>query len=116
MDNIAKYTNDKEIIIYKGYSLAQKKASAKYYYANKEKCIETSRRWAIEHKNERTDKERPEVCKTKRKIYNQQFYARQKLKQKEQQEQELKQEQSQEQSQEQPQEQPQEQQQPEKQI
>ena len=98
MDNTTNDTNEQIIIIYKGYSLAQKKASAKYYNANKEKCIERSRRWAIEHKNERIDKERPVVCKEKRKIYNQQFYARQKLKQKEQQEQEQKQEQEQEQT------------------
>ena len=84
MDNTTNDTTEKIIIIYKGYSLAQKKASAKYYNANKEKCIERSRRWAIEHKNERDDKERPEVCKMKRKIYNQQFYMRHKLKQKEQ--------------------------------
>ena len=97
MDNTTNDTNDKIIIIYKGYSLAQKNASAKYYNANKEKCIERSRRWAIEHKTERDSKEKPEVCKMKRKIYNQQFYMKHKLKQKEKEQEQQEQEQKQEQ-------------------
>ena len=72
MDNTTNDTTEKIIIIYKGYSLAQKKASAKYYNANKNKCIAKSRRWAIEHKDERDEKERSEEGKIKRKLYNQQ--------------------------------------------
>ena len=101
MSNTSNDTNEKVIIIYKSYSLSQKKASAKYYDANKSKCIEKSRRWAIEHKNERDEKERSEEGKMKRKIYNQQFYMRHKLKQQQQQEQSQEQQEEQEQSQEQ---------------
>ena len=36
MDNTTNYTNEGVIIIYEGYSLAQKRATAKYYNANKE--------------------------------------------------------------------------------
>ena len=88
--------NDNEvkvIIIYKYGSLAQKKAAAKYYYANKEKCIARSSKWATEHKPDENDKERLEIEKAKRKIYNQRFYARQKIKQEQAQEQEQSQEQ-----------------------
>ena len=49
MDNVQNDTNEKIIIIYKGYSLAQKKASATYYQANKNKCKEQSRTWALDH-------------------------------------------------------------------
>ena len=82
MENTANDTNERVIIIYKGYSLAQKRATAKYYNANKEKCIALSRRWAIAHKDdERINKEVPKVDKEKRKIYNQQYYMRRKQKQ-----------------------------------
>ena len=57
-------TNEEQIIIiYKGYSLARKKASAKYYNANKDKCIERSRRWAIEHKMKELIKTDPKYAK-----------------------------------------------------
>ena len=99
MDNTTNDTTEKIIIIYKGYSLAQKKASAKYYNANKDKCIARSSKWAIEHKTYQNDKEKVEIDKIQRRIYNQRFYMRntQKLKQlqelQEQQEQEQEQEQ-----------------------
>ena len=99
MDNTTNDTNEKIIIIYKGYSLAQKNASAKYYYANKEKCVARSSKWAIEHKTDKNDKEQIEIDKIKRKIYNQRFYMRNK--QKLQQLQELQEQQEQEQEQEQ---------------
>ena len=87
MDNLQNDTNEKIIIIYKGYSLAQKKASATYYQANKNKCKEQSRTWALDHKNERDEKERTEEGKLRRKLYNQQYYLRHKPKQEQEQEQ-----------------------------
>ena len=101
MDNTTNDTNEKIIIIYKCYSLAQKKASAKYYNANKDKCIARSSKWAIEHKTDTNDKEKVEIDKIQRRKYNQRFYMRnkQKLQQLREQEQEQEQEQQQEQEQ-----------------
>ena len=68
MDKLQNDTNEKMIIIYKGYSLAQKKASAKYYQANKNKYKEQSKQRASDHKNEREEKERSEEGKLRRKL------------------------------------------------
>ena len=88
MDNITNDTKETVIIIYKGYSLAQKKASAKYYQANKEKCIALSRKWAIAHKDdEKPKKEVPKVEKEMRKIYNARCYMKRKQEQEQEQEQ-----------------------------